>query len=106
MTSFSRGDVVSVDLGVIAKVRPCVVVSIARPDSQRNMSIVVPMTTEKRGGECEVDFPKPPWLKQPGVINVLGIAGVDNARIERRLGTFPTVKLKEIETVLRRAMAL
>ncbi len=47
------------------------------------MSVVVPMTTEIREGECEVAFPKPPWLKQVSVVNVLGIAGVDNAKIER-----------------------
>jgi len=41
MTSFSRGDVVVVDLGMTAKVRPCVVVSIKSPDRQRNMSVVV-----------------------------------------------------------------
>jgi len=52
MTSFSRGDVVVVDLGMAAKVRPCVVVSVSQPDRQRNMSVVVPMTTEIRGGEC------------------------------------------------------
>jgi mRNA interferase MazF len=57
MTSFSRGDVVAVDLGMAAKVRPCVVVSIGKPDSQRNMCVVVPMTTEIRGGECEIHFP-------------------------------------------------
>ena len=59
MTSFSRGDVVVVDLGMTAKVRPCVVVSVGQPDRQRNMSVVVPMTTEIRGGECEIGFPKP-----------------------------------------------
>jgi mRNA interferase MazF len=55
MTSFNRGDVVMVDLGVAAKVRPCVVVSVANPDTQRNMSVVVPMTTEIRGPRTERD---------------------------------------------------
>src|SRR5947208_12191458 len=81
MTSFDRGDVVLVDLGMASKVRPCVVVSITNPDTQRNMSVVVPMTTEIRGGECEVSFAKPPWLRQVSVVNLLGIAGVDNSRI-------------------------
>ena len=45
MTSFERGDVVLVDLDAAAKVRPCLVVSVASPDRQRNMSVVVPMTT-------------------------------------------------------------
>jgi mRNA interferase MazF len=59
MTAFKRGDVVIVDLGMAAKIRPCVVISVDNPDSRRNMSVVVPMTTEIRGGECEIRFPKP-----------------------------------------------
>ena len=106
MTKFSRGDVVLVDLGFVAKVRPCVVVSVSAPDSQRNMSVVVPLTTEIRGGECEIRFPKPAWLRQESVANDLGIAGVDNARIERRLAAFPADKLAELEFVLRRLLGL
>jgi len=106
MTSFSRGDVVMVDLGMAAKIRPCVVVSISNPDSQRNMSVVVPMTTEIRGGESEVPFPKPAWLRQESVVNVLGIAGVDNAKIERRISACPADKMLAIESVLRRLPGL
>jgi mRNA interferase MazF len=50
MTKFDRGDVVIVDLGMMAKTRPCVIVSIRQPGKQRSMSVVVPMTTEIRGG--------------------------------------------------------
>ena len=106
MTSFSRGDVVVVDLGFAAKVRPCVVVSINNSGLQRNMSVVVPMTTEIRGGECEIRFPKPAWLRQESVINVLGIAGVDNSKIERRIGAFPADKMAEVESVLKRVLRL
>ena len=106
MTGFKRGDVVLVDLGMAAKVRPCVVISVSNPDSQRNMSVVVPMTTEIRGGECEIQFPKPVWLRQESVVNVLGIAGVDNAKIERRLSAFPADKMPEIESVLKRVLGL
>jgi len=106
MTSFSRGDVVVVDLGVVAKVRPCVVVSINIQDQQRNMSVVVPMTTEIRGGTFEISFPKPAWLRQESVINLLGIAGVDNSKIERRIAAFPADKVGEIELGLRRLLGL
>jgi len=106
MTSFSRGDVVVVDLGMVAKVRPCVVVSINIPDQQRNMSVVVPMTTEIRGGEFEISFPKPAWLRQESVVNLLGIAGVDNAKIERRIAAFPSDKIMEIESGLKRLLGL
>ena len=106
MISCKRGDVVLVDLGMQAKVRPCVLVSISSPDSQRNMAVVVPMTTEIRNGECEVAFPKPPWLKQASVVNLLGIAGVDQAKIERRLAPFPSDKLEEISRGLIRLLGL
>ncbi|MDQ6631993.1 MAG: type II toxin-antitoxin system PemK/MazF family toxin [Verrucomicrobiota bacterium] len=106
MTNFKRGDVVIVELGVAAKTRPCVIVSIPSPDKERNMSVVVPMTTEVRGGQCEVSFPKPPWLRQNSVVNVLGIAGVDNAKISRRIASFPMDPLKQIEAVMRRTLAL
>ena len=106
MTSFSRGDVVIVDLGMAAKVRPCVVVSVSHSDSERNMSVVVPMTAEIRGGDCEIRFSRPAWLRQESVVNVLVIAGVDNSKIERRLAAFPADKMAEIESVLKRILGL
>jgi mRNA interferase MazF len=106
MASFDRGDVVVVDLGMAAKVRPCVVVSVANPDRQRNMSVVVPLTTEICGGECAIRFPKPLWLRQESVVNVMGIAGVDNAKIERRIAAFPAERMLEIETVLKHLLGL
>jgi mRNA-degrading endonuclease toxin of MazEF toxin-antitoxin module len=54
-----NGDIVMVDLGFVAKVRPCLVLC-ARPDSQRTISIIAPLTGEIRGGESEIAFPKPP----------------------------------------------
>ncbi|HUA66441.1 MAG TPA: type II toxin-antitoxin system PemK/MazF family toxin [Alphaproteobacteria bacterium] len=105
MTNFNRGDVV-VDFGMTAKARPCVVVSGSNPDSQRNRSVVVPLTTEIRNGECEVRFSRPAWLRQESVVNVLGIAGVDNAKIERRIAAFPADKMSEIESVIIRMLSL
>ena len=106
MSGFKRGDVVLVDLGMQAKMRPCVVVSITNPDKERNMSVVVPMTTEIRNGECEVAFPKPAWLKQNSVVNLMGIAGVDNAKVERRLAAFPPDRMEAITRGLCRMLAI
>ncbi len=106
MTNFSRGDVVIVDLGFVAKVKPCVVVSVGAVGKHRNMSVVVPMTTEMGGGECEINFTKPPWSRQESVVNLLGIAGVDNSRIDRRIAAFPAEKMPEIEAGLRRLLGL
>lgn len=106
MPSFDRGDVVLVDLGMAAKIRPCVVVSIRQPDRQRNLAVVVPLTTEVRGGECEVGFPKPRWLRQESVVNVLGIAGVDQARIIRRIAPFPEESFARVMDATARMLGL
>ena len=73
--SLKSGDVVLVDLGYLAKIRPCVVLC-PKPDSQRNAAIIAPLTSEIRGGESEVNFPKPPWLQSACVLNLSGIAGI------------------------------
>jgi mRNA interferase MazF len=106
MTSFKRGDVVLVDLGYVAKVRPCVVISIPEADSRRNMSVVAPLTTEIRGGECEIPFPKPRWLAEESVVNLIGLVGVDDAKIGRMLGPLPTDSLDAIEEALMRLFGL
>ncbi|MCP5524578.1 MAG: type II toxin-antitoxin system PemK/MazF family toxin [Verrucomicrobiales bacterium] len=89
-----------------AKVRPCVVVSIREPDRRRNLVVVVPLTTEIRGGECEIAFPKPRWLRQESVVNVLGIAGVDCARILRRIAPFPKESFVRVMDATARMLGL
>src|SRR6202161_1818993 len=106
MTSFNRGDVVMVDLGYVAKVRPCVIMSISNADSRRNMSVVAPLTTEIRGGECEVPFPKPRWLAEESVVNLIGLVGVDNAKTGRMLGSVPNDTLDAIDQTLLRLFGL
>lgn len=64
------------------------------------------MTTEIRGGECEVAFPKPAWLKQSSVVNLLGIAGVDNSKIQRRLAAFPGDRMEDVSLGLVRLLGV
>jgi hypothetical protein len=47
---------VLVDLGMVAKVRPCLILC-ANPDSERTVLLVPPLTSEVRGGESEIAFP-------------------------------------------------
>jgi hypothetical protein len=68
--------------------------------------VVAPLTTEIRGGECEVPFPKPRWLAEESVINLIGLVGVDNAKIERLLGPLPTEILTAVDKVLFRLFGL
>lgn len=94
------------DLGYAAKVRPCVVVSIPSADTRRNMSVVAPLTTQVRGGECEIPFPRPPWLNESAVINLIGLLGVDNARVQRFLGRMQTSTMLAVDKGLMRMLGI
>jgi len=106
MTSLPKnGDILLVDLGMAAKVRPCLVLC-ANPDSKRTVSLVAPLTTEIRGGESEIPFPKPPWLAKPCVVNLSGLGSVERHRLQRRLGQFPPDKFQEAKQVLAKMFGL
>ena len=49
-----RGEVWMVDLGLAAKVRPCVVLSIPASDQDRALATLVPHTTSIRGSQGAV----------------------------------------------------
>jgi mRNA interferase MazF len=106
MTPLKRGDVHLVDLGMAAKSRPCVVISIPKADSQRNMSVIAPLTSQSRGGECEISFPKPAWLLDTSVINLIGLGGVDNAKIGRFIGQIKPETMDKVSDGLARMLGL
>lgn len=49
-----RGQVWLVDLGYVAKVRPCLVISIPARNQERALATLVPHTTSSRGSRFEV----------------------------------------------------
>ena len=55
MKSPDRGEVWLVDLGMIAKIRPCLVLSIPVLDVDRALTTVLPHTTSTRGSRFEID---------------------------------------------------
>lgn len=57
-----RGEVWLVDLGMAAKVRPCLVVSTRIEDEDRALVTLVPHTTSTRGTRFEADV-NTPFLK-------------------------------------------
>ena len=54
MRSPPRGEVWLVDLGMAAKVRPCLVLSVPVTDADRALVTLVPHTTSVRGSRFEV----------------------------------------------------
>ena len=52
------------------KVRPVVVVTREDANAPRALSVTVPLTTQNRGTQYEVERPRVPWLKHQSFANV------------------------------------
>ena len=100
------GEVWLADLGMAAKTRPVVVVSRFDTDPPRALVLYVPLTSQDRGSEYEVELPELPFLKLEGVANVQGLGSLALTRLERRLGTLPPEVFVRIKDALRFALEL
>ena len=98
MSSPDRGDVWLVDLGYVAKVRPCLVISIPVLNQDRSLTTLVPHTTSSRGSRFEVNV-KVRFLK-PGVFDVQNIITIPQAKLLRKLGELNSEQLTQVEDVL------
>ena len=84
-----------VDLGLAAKVRPCVVLSIALEESDRSLVTVVPHTTTLRQSRFEVAVPL--RFLRPGAFDAQGIVTVPTVRLMNRLGTLTPDQIRSVE---------
>ncbi len=80
-----RGEVRLFDLGMAAKTRPVLVVSVDYGDSDRAIVTVVPHTTDLRQSPFEIPI-KVPFLR-PGAFLVQGVSTYPKAWAIRKLGT-------------------
>lgn len=90
-----RGEVWLVDLGLAAKIRPCLVLSIPPEDSDRSIVTVVPHTTSIRGSKFEVVVPVK--FLRPGAFDVQGLVTIPVAYLVRKIGVISAAQLKPIE---------
>jgi mRNA interferase MazF len=90
-----RGEVWLFDLGMTAKTRPVLVVSVEYGDSDRAIVTVVPHTTEIRQSPFEIPV-QAPFLR-PGAFLVQGVSTYPKAWAIRKLGA---LRPDEMESVL------
>ena len=96
----ARGEVWLVDLGMVAKVRPCLVISIpADQDNDRVLTTLVPHTTAARGSRFEVAC-EAKFLKT-GVFDAQNLVTIPSVKLIRRLGKLSTEQLTSIESVVK-----
>ena len=90
-----RGEVWLVDLGLAAKVRPVLVVSIPYADGDYALTQVVPHTTHARGSQFEVQLPV--HFLEVGVFNVQGMLAVPTVKFLKRLGVLSPAHMSQVE---------
>ena len=99
-----RGEFWLADLGMAAKTRPVLVVSVPYSDSDYALIGVIPHTTTPRGSQFEIVLRTPSL--QPGAFNVQGMLAVPAAKFIRRLGTASPDQLAQVEAAVRRWLGL
>lgn len=104
MPTGKRGEVWLVDLGLAAKVRPCLVLSIPPGAQDRVLTTVVPHTTSVRGTPFEVVIAKS--FLQTGAFDAQGVVTIASARLLRRLGALSPAEMALVEAALRKWLGL
>ena len=98
MKAAPRGEVWLVDLGLAAKVRPCLVLSVPASEADRALVTLVPHTTSVRGTRFEAATGVR-YLK-PGAFDAQGVVTVPVVRLVRRLGSLTEQQLADVEAVV------
>lgn len=104
MNQPKRGEVWLVDLGMVAKVRPAVVLSVPASDADRALVTLVPHTTSVRGSRFEVVVPVP-YLKD-GAYDAQNLITIPHAKLLRVLGRLSVQQLSQVEAVVRTWLGL
>lgn len=104
MPTADRGSVWIVDLGMAAKVRPCLILSVPTEPQDRVLVTVVPHTTSVQGTRFEVDIPAS-FLK-PGVFDSQQVVTVAQARLHKKIGDLTDDELSLVEEAVREWLGL
>lgn len=104
MPNPNRGEVWLVDLGYVAKTRPCLVLSIPAEDADRALATLIPHTTSLRGSRFEVVI-KVRYLKD-GAFDAQNLVTIPHAKLIRKLGTLQPNELASVESAVRLWLSL
>jgi len=94
-----RGEVWLVDLGMVAKVRPALVMSVPATDIDRALVTLVPHTTSVRGSQFETVVPVS-FLKA-GAFDAQNLITIPHAKLLRSLGKLSPQQLSVVEAAVR-----
>ncbi len=104
MPKQNRGEVWLVDLGIAAKVRPCLVISVPALIQDRALVTVVTYTTSVRDSRFEIPI-KTRFL-DTGAFDAQSLVTVSEAKFLRKLGNLQPDPLSDVENAVRQWLKL
>ena len=93
-----RGEVWLVDLGMTAKIRPCLVLSAPIGETERALITLVPHTTSTRGTQFEATVPA--QFLRAGAFDAQGLITVPVKLAIRRLGVLNPTQIRPVEAAV------
>jgi mRNA interferase MazF len=99
-----RGDLWLVDLGMVQKTRPVLILSVDFLDHERAVVTYVPRTTAKRGTRFEVPHQAKGF--DAGAFDAQGIGSIPTVKLVRHLGTADATTLRGVEDAVKAWLAL
>ncbi len=99
-----RGEIWMIDLGMAAKARPALIVSVEFNDQEKAVVTYVARSTQRRGGRFEVEHNAPHFL--PGVFDAQNLGTLPVSKLMRRLARLPDDKQAEVEDAVKRWLGL
>jgi len=104
MARARRGEVWLIDLGLVQKTRPCLILSIEFLDHERAVVTYIPRTTHLRQTRFEV--PRRATGFEPGAFDAQGIGSIPEVKLQRRLGILDSALVQQVEGALKRWLDL
>jgi mRNA interferase MazF len=99
MKTPDRGEIWLVDLGMAAKVRPGLVISVPASEADRALVTIVPHTTSPRQSRFEAAVSVP--FLRTGVFDAQSLVTIPHAKLVRSLGRLTAKQLLSVEAVVR-----
>jgi mRNA interferase MazF len=94
-----RGEIWIIDLGLAAKTRPAVVLSVQFRDNEKAVVTYVARSLQKRGGRFEIPHHALHFV--PGVFDAQNIGTVPTTKLIRRVGLLSEQELARVEAAVK-----
>lgn len=104
MPAVNRGEIWMTDFGMVAKVRPALLLTGSPADDELDLVTVLLHSTALRGNRWELNIPKP--FLRPGAFHLQQVQTISTAKLERKLGVLTQDEMNRVRDALAQRLAI